>query len=505
MRFALRILACAAAMSAALAQGPATRNAAPVAAAKRSGKPFDAKLVDIAASAGLASMKSVYGGDKTKKFILEANGPGAAMVDVDGDGKIDLFVGNGRTLEGEVEGATSKLFRNLGGGKFEDFTAKAGVGRAGWGGGVCAGDVDNDGDSDLYVAYWGANAFYLNDGKGVFTESAAKAGIAGGAKEWTSGCTFLDYDRDGKLDLFTTQYQQFDPATAPPPGKASNCQWKGMSVFCGPRGLPFGDVTLYRNKGDGTFEDVSEKAGVRGGQHYYAFTPVAVDLDEDGWLDLYVACDSTPNLFFLNNGDGTFSDFAAETGLAFNEHGFEQGGMGIGVGDFNRDGRLDLIKTNFAGDYPNLYENQGDGIFEDVVLRAGLGVNPRFVGWGVGLVDLDNDGWQDVLQVNGHVYPRSTRSPASTRSTVSPTSSIATWAADVSKTLPISPDRDSNRNDPAAGPRSATSMTTATSTSSSSTWARRSTLLRNDLANGAKWIRFQLKGPSPIATPWARP
>ena len=404
MKLVLGLIGCGLLCSSLLAQGPATRDAAPVSAGKRSGRPFDAKFTDVSAQAGLA-MQSVYGGEKAKKYIVEANGPGAAMLDVDGDGRLDLFVGNGRTLEGEVEGATSKLYRNLGGGKFEDVTVEAGVGRSGWGGGVCAGDFDNDGDPDLYVAYWGANAFYVNDGKGVFRESAATAGVAGGAKEWTSGCTFVDYDRDGQLDLFTTQYQQFDLATAPPPGKSSNCEWKGMAVFCGPRGLPFGGVTLYRNKGDGSFEDVSEATGVRGGQRYYAFTPVALDLDGDGWMDIYVACDSTPNLFFLNNGDGTFSDFAAETGLAFNEHGFEQGGMGIGVGDYDRDGRLDLIKTNFAGDYPNLYQNQGDGIFEDVVLRAGLGVNPRFVGWGVGLVDLDNDGWQDVLQVNGHVYP----------------------------------------------------------------------------------------------------
>ncbi len=404
MRTLFRLFALALCAVCLLAQGPATRNAAPVAAGKRSDRPFDAKLVDIAAQAGLR-MKSVYGGEKAKKYILEANGPGAAMADVDGDSKLDLFVGNGRTLEGAVEGATAKLFRNLGGGKFEDITAKAGVGRSGWGGGVCAGDVDNDGDTDLFVAYWGPDSFYINNGKGVFQDVAAKAGVAGGEKQWTSGCTFVDFDRDGRLDLLTTQYQQFDPATAPPPGKASNCEWKGMSVFCGPRGLPYGGVTLYRNSGDGSFEDVSEAAGVHGGQSFYAFTPVALDLDEDGWMDIYVACDSTPNLFFLNNGDGTFTDFAAETGLAFNEHGFEQGGMGIGVGDYNRDGRLDLVKTNFAGDYPNLYENLGDGIFEDVVLRAGLGVNPHFVGWGVALADLDNDGWQDILQVNGHVYP----------------------------------------------------------------------------------------------------
>ncbi len=491
--FWVPIAALAMTASPLVAQGPATRDAAPVAAGKRSGKPFDAKLIDIAAAAGLG-MKSVYGGEATKKYILEANGPGVAMVDVDGDGKLDLFVGNGRTLEGDVEGATSKLFRNLGGGKFEDFTAKAGVGRAGWGGGICSGDFDNDGDPDLYVAYWGVNAFYVNDGKGVFAESAAKAGVAGGAKEWTSGCTFVDYDRDGKLDLFTTQYQQFDPATAPPPGKASNCEWKGMAVFCGPRGLPYGGVTLYHNEGNGKFTDVSEKAGVRGGQRYYAFTPVALDLDEDGWMDLYVACDSTPNLFFLNNGDGTFNDFAAETGLAFNEHGFEQGGMGVGVGDFDRNGKIDLIKTNFAGDYPNLYENQGDGVFEDVVLRAGLGVNPRFVGWGVAFVDLDNDGWQDVMQVNGHVYPSLDAQTKVNEQYRQPNVVYRNLGGgrfeDVTDLAGSGLEQKRSSRGAAFGDIDGDGDIDALIFN----MGEPPTLLRNDLANGNRWIRFQLEG-----------
>lgn len=386
------------------AQGPATRNAAAVVAGKQSGEPFHAKFVDVAADAGL-DLRFVYGDEKSKQYIMEVNGSGVAWVDYDGDDLLDAFLVNGSTFDADPAEATSKLYRNAGEGKFEDVTAAAGVGRSGWGTGVCAGDFDNDGSTDLYVAYWGANALYRNTSKGGFTEIAEAAGVAGRADEWTSGCTFVDIDRDGLLDLLTTQYQRFDPKTTPKAGTTSTCQWKGMPVFCGPRGLPYGGVTLYRNTGDGKFEDVSDSSGVRDTQGYYAFTAAATDFTGDGWPDIYVACDSTPNLYFVNNGDGTFTDFATETGLAFNEHGNEQGGMGLALGDFDSDGLLDIIKTNFAGDYPNVYHNIGEGIYEDLVIRAGLGANPQFVGWGVQLVDLDNDGRQDVFQVNGHVYP----------------------------------------------------------------------------------------------------
>lgn len=386
------------------AQGPATRNAAAVVAGKQSGQPFRAKFVDVAADAGL-DLRFVYGDEKSKQYIMEVNGSGVAWVDYDGDELLDAFLVNGSTFDGEPAEATSKLYRNAGDGGFEDVTEAAGVGRSGWGTGVCAGDFDNNGATDLYVAYWGENALYRNTGEGGFLEIAGAAGVAGRSDEWTSGCTFVDIDRDGLLDLLTTQYQRFDPKTTPKAGATSTCQWKGMPVFCGPRGLPYGGVTLYRNIGDGKFEDISDAAGVRDTQGYYAFTATATDFTGDGWPDIYVACDSTPNLFFVNNGDGTFTDFATETGLAFNEHGNEQGGMGLALGDFDSDGLLDVIKTNFAGDYPNVYHNIGDGIYEDLVIRAGLGANPQFVGWGVQLVDLDNDGRQDVFQVNGHVYP----------------------------------------------------------------------------------------------------
>jgi hypothetical protein len=394
------------------AQGVATRNAPPVTRSAPSGKPWAVRFTDVAKAAGL-DMRFASGSEVSKKYILEANGSGVAFLDYDNDGLQDLFLVNGSRLEGFPDGQapTSHLYRNQGGGKFRDVSREAGVARAGWGNGVCIGDIDNDGHEDLFVTYWGPNALYRNTGKGRFEDVTARAGLAGPAKEWSSGCTFLDYDRDGFLDLFVTSYQQFDLATAPLPGKASNCEWKGMPVFCGPRGLPFGKATLYRNKGNGTFEDVSERSGVRAVQGFYAFTAVAADLNHDGWADLYVACDSTPSLFFRNNKNGTFSEIATETGIAFNEHGFEQGGMGIAVGDFDNDGRLDLLKTNFTGDYPNVYRNTGGGIFEDLVLKAGLAINPQYVGWGVGFVDLDNDGWKDILQVNGHVYPELDKRP----------------------------------------------------------------------------------------------
>jgi hypothetical protein len=402
------LIACLPAMAVwyAFGQGTSTRDAQPAPRAALSGRPFPVSLIDVAREAGL-TMKFASGDEESKKYIIEANGAGVAFLDYDNDGRLDIFLVNGSRLEGFSNGnaPTNHLYRNVGAGRFEDVTRAAGMARSGWGSGVCAGDFDNDGFLGLYVTYWGSNALYRNDGKGGFTDIAAKAGVQGKGKDWSSGCTFLDYDRDGHLDLLVTSYQQFDLKTTPAPGKASNCEWKGMPVFCGPRGLPFGKVTLYHNRGGGTFEDVSEKAGVRAAEGFYAFTSVAADFNQDGWPDIYIACDSTPSILFRNNGNGTFTDIATETGVAYNEHGFEQGGMGIAVGDFDNDGRLDLLKTNFSGDYPNLYRNIGRGIFEDVVLKAGLAVNPQYVGWGVGLVDLDNDGWRDVFQVNGHVYP----------------------------------------------------------------------------------------------------
>ena len=384
-------------------QGVATRNTAPEVRPDFSGQPWPVQFTDIALTNGLKT-PVISGGEKAKRYIVEANGSGIAFLDYDNDGYLDVLLVNGSRLEGAPLNATNKLFRNDGKGSFADVSAASGVTQKGWGNGICAGDYDNDGYTDAFITYWGPNVLLRNTGKGRF-EDASKNIPAPVAKEWSSGCTFIDYDRDGLLDLFVTSYQKFDVATAPLPGKSSNCEWKGMPVFCGPRGLPYGKVTLYRNKGAGVFEDVTVKSRVGEAQGFYAFTAIAADLNEDGWPDLYVASDSTPSLFFRNNKDGTFSEIGTEAGVAFNEHGFEQGGMGLALADFNGDGHIDLMKTNFAGDHPNLYVNRGKGIFEDGVLRAGLGVNPQYVGWGIGFADFDNDGWPDLMQVNGHVYP----------------------------------------------------------------------------------------------------
>lgn len=387
-------------------QGTATRNAPPKPREKASGLPFAVRFSDVAERAGL-QMKFTSGGVQSKKYIIEANGTGLAFLDYDRDGRLDIFAVNGSSLDDAAAArtATSHLFHNEGAGQFRDVTAAAGLARSGWGNGVCIGDSDNDGFDEIYATYWGKNAFFKNNGSGKFVDVAAQAGVDGDGKTWSSGCTFIDYDRDGLLDLLVTSYQAFDLATTPTPGKGATCEWKGMPVFCGPRGLPSGKVSLFHNRGDGTFEDVSVRSGMRKVENFYAFTAVAVDLNDDGWTDVYIACDSTPSIFFRNNKDGTFTDIATETGLAYNENGFEQGGMGIAVGDYDNDGRMDLMKTNFAGDYPNLFHNIGQGIFEESVVKAGLAANPQYVGWGVGFVDLDNDGWKDIVQVNGHVYP----------------------------------------------------------------------------------------------------
>jgi hypothetical protein len=372
----------------------------------QAGQPFPVSFVDIHHEAGLQAPLT-SGSEISKRYIIEANGTGVAWVDYDNDGWLDAFLVNGSRFERvpDRQAPTSRLYHNEKNGRFVDASRQAGVARSGWGSGVCAGDYDNDGFTDLYVTYWGSNSLYRNLGNGRFADAAARSGVAGPSQEWSSGCTWLDYDRDGHLDLFVTSYQQFDPATVPLPGKGVHCEWQGLPVFCGPRGLPFGTVTLFHNRGDATFEDVSKQAGVRDVGGYYAFTSVAADLDEDGWIDIYVACDSTPSILFHNNQDGTFTDVAMEAGVALDEHGLEQGGMGVGIGDYDNDGRLDLVKTNFALEYSNLYRNVGSGTFIDRVIPAGLWVKTLYVGWGVAFADFDNDGWKDVMQITGHVYP----------------------------------------------------------------------------------------------------
>ena len=267
------------------------------------------------------------------------------------------------------------------------------------------GDYNNDGFDDLFVTYWGQNVLYRNNGDGTFTDVTERAGLLHQGTRWGSGCTFLDYDRDGKLDLFVANYLEFNFDAVAKPGSSPFCNWKGVPVICGPRGLPPGTADLYRNNGDGTFTDVSTSSGVAKAKGSYMMTAVAADFNNDGWPDVYVACDSTPSFLLRNNRDGTFTDIGLESGVALNEDGNEQAGMGVGIGDFNLDGNLDILKTHFADDTSVLYRNTGKDIFDDVTIASGLGVETRFVGWGAGIVDLDNDGNPDLFMVTGGVYP----------------------------------------------------------------------------------------------------
>ena len=364
-----------------------------------------ANFTDVAEKAGL-TMSTVFGGKATKKYIIETTGTGAAIFDYDNDGWPDIFLVNGTTLEGFPAGAapTNHLYRNNHDGTFTDVTAKAGLTATGWGQGVCVGDYDNDGWEDLYVTYYGKNRLYHNQ-NGVFAEVADGSGVAGTGKAWGTGCAFVDYDRDGLLDLMVANYVDFDVSTAPAPGERASCVWKGVPVMCGPRGLPGAKNILYHNLGGGKFEDVTTKAKIDQTSGHYGFSVSTLDYDDDGWPDIYVACDSTPSILYHNNHDGTFTDRAVIAGAAFNEDGREQAGMGSTVADYDGDGRLDIFKTNFSDDTSTLYRNNGNGTFDDVTFAAGLGLYTRYLGWGTMFLDFDNDGWPDLLLVNGHVYP----------------------------------------------------------------------------------------------------
>ena len=365
-----------------------------------------ANFVDIVSKAGLTA-QNVFGGVDTKKYIIETTGTGVAIFDYDNDGWPDIFIVNGTTLDPlpSAKPATSHLYRNNHDGTFTDVTAKAGLQKSGWGQGVCVGDYDNDGWEDLYVTYYGKNVLYHNDGDGTFSDVSAETGVAGSGKLWGTGCAFVDYDRDGKLDLMVANYVDFDLSSAPAPGERASCIWKGVPVMCGPRGLPWTKNTLYHNLGNGRFEDVTTKAHIDQTTGHYSFSVSTLDFDDDGWPDIYVACDSTPSILYHNNRDGTFTDVAVISGAAFNEDGKEQAGMGSTVGDFNGDGKLDIFKTNFSDDTATLYRNNGDGTFDDVTFAAGLGLHTQYLGWGTMFFDFDNDGWPDLLLVNGHVYP----------------------------------------------------------------------------------------------------
>jgi hypothetical protein len=386
------------------AQGVSPHTAKPLPRSAPSGRPFNAHFVDVAASAGLHS-PAIYGGIDTKKYILETTGCGCAFFDYDNDGWMDIFLLTGTRLDGVPPGTSNRLYKNNRDGTFTDVTEKAGLNSVGWASGVCVGDYNNDGYEDLFCTYFGQNRLYRNNGDGTFTDVTKESGLSDEHTRWGAGCSFLDYNRDGHLDLFVSNYVNFSIEHAPVPGQNSTCNWKGIPVMCGPRGLPMGRHSLYRNNGDGTFTDVTEAAGIGKANESYGMTVIAADLDEDGWTDIYVACDSTPSLLYINNHDGTFREEGVERGVALSDDGAEQAGMGVGVGDYDLDGHLDLFKTHFADDASVLYHNDGSGNFDDVTRTSRVGVETRYISWGAGIVDLDNDGYPDLFMVSGSVYP----------------------------------------------------------------------------------------------------
>ena len=384
--------------------GMGGRVATPQRRAAASGRPFDAHFTDVAAMAGLTATV-VYGGADHDDYIIEADGCGCAFVDYDNDGWMDIFLLSGTRLSGAPAGASNRLYKNNRDGSFTDVTKQAGLEAVGWANAVCIGDYNNDGFEDLFCTYYGQNKLFRNLGDGTFKDVTKEAGLADSEVRWGAGCSFLDYNRDGHLDLFVSNYIKFDIDHVPRPGANVSCNWKGIPVNCGPRGLPFGRHSLYKNNGNGTFTDVSLDSGIGKPWPSYGMTVVAADFNEDGWPDIYVASDSTPSLLFINQHDGTFKEEGVERGVALSSNGMEQAGMGVGIGDYDLDGHLDIFKTHFAEDTDVLYRNDGTGNFEDRTLQTKLGVETRFSSWGAGIVDLDNDGLPDIFFVTGSVYP----------------------------------------------------------------------------------------------------
>jgi enediyne biosynthesis protein E4 len=379
--------------------------AKPPAPAPPPSAPLGVNFVNVAKEAGL-NTKMIFGGEHKNKYLLETTGCGVAFYDYDNDGWLDIFLVNGTRLEGFPAGQepTNRLYKNNRDGTFTDVTAQAGLVHSGWGQAVCVGDYDNDGFDDLFITYFGKNVLYHNNGNGTFTDVTAKAGVATDGKRWNTGCAFVDYDRDGKLDLFVANYIDMDLATAPVP-ESGPCLYKGVMVACGPPGMNGGKNILFHNNGNGTFSDVSEASGITNANGTYGLGVLTADLDNDGWPDIYVADDSTASALYQNLKNGKFQDIAIDAGCALSADGKPQAGMGISAGDYDLDGNLDLVKTNFAGDTPSLYHNLGGATFEDATFPAGLGRHTQFLGWGVGFFDFDNDGWPDILICNGHVYP----------------------------------------------------------------------------------------------------
>lgn len=350
--------------------------------------------------------RNIYGGETRKRYILEMTGNGVAIIDYNNDGLRDVLLVNGTRFDlpdGHAQ-ARHYLYRNTGGGRFEDVSSSSGLNGGGWAQGVCAGDYDNDGNTDLLITHYGYNRLYRNAG-GYFQDVTQPAGLPASGERWGSGCTFLDYDRDGLLDLFVSNYVRFQPVEAVGPGSSPFCFWKGVAVFCGPKGFPTGTNLLYHNEGLGRFRDVSEKSGIVLKGLHYSLGVVASDFDGDDWTDIYVACDSTPSILYRNNRDGSFTDVSVEAGTAYGDAGQEQGSMGVAAADIDNDLRMDIVKTNFMDETSTLYRNLGDWFFEDATITAGLGFQTKYVGWGVAFLDFDQDGWKDVLAVNGHIYP----------------------------------------------------------------------------------------------------
>jgi enediyne biosynthesis protein E4 len=389
----------------ALGQGVATGGTAVPARPLPSGmKPPAVEYRDIAAQAGLVGV-NVSGAETSKQYIVETTGNGVAIFDYDNDGLPDILLVNAGRLEKGAAQPKHFLYHNLGGLKFEDITDKAGIGQTGWGQGVCVGDVDNHGYPDLFITQWGQNVFYRDLGNGTFKDETKDRGLVSPKPRWSTGCAFIDFNRDGFLDLVVVHYIDFDPAHTPHPGETSQCQWKGKPVMCGPRGLPPETLSFYQNDGHGHFNDVSDQVHISGMRNYYGFTALTGDFDNDGWPDIFVTCDSTANLYYHNLGGKVFQEGGVAAGVAYNEDGREQAGMGAAATDFNGDGLLDIFKTNFADDTHTLYKNLGKNNFEDDTIASGLAVNTKFLGWGTAFLDIDDDGWKDLIVANGHVYP----------------------------------------------------------------------------------------------------
>jgi hypothetical protein len=367
-------------------------------------KPPTVHFEDVASEAGLTGV-NVSGAENSKQYIVETTGNGVAIFDYDNDGLPDIFVVNAGRLGKDSKQPTSFLYHNLGGLKFEDVTAKSGIVQTGWGQGVCVGDIDNHGYPDLFVTQWGQNVLYRNLGNGTFRDETKDRGLLHPTPRWSTGCAFLDFNRDGFLDLVVVHYVDFDIEHTPHPGEKTQCQWKGRPVMCGPRGLPPETVSFYQNDGHGQFTDVSDRVHITGPKSYYGFTALTADFDNDGWPDIFVACDSTASLYYHNLGGKGFEEIGVRSGLAYNEDGREQAGMGATAADFDGDGLLDIFKTNFADDTHTLYKNSGGNNFEDDTIGSGLAVNTKYLGWGTAFIDFDNDGWKDLIVANGHVYP----------------------------------------------------------------------------------------------------